>query len=221
MAGTASLRALLEAWERYPGLERTPGPAVALTFDDGPDRDGTPAVLDALEAEGLRATFFLVGQQLKSAPALGREIRRRGHEVGLHGFVHEPHATLHPGQARDDLARALGAIEAATALRPRWCRPPYGLFSEASYGACADLGMEPVYWSAWGLDWEAIAPARIAELVLEDLEPGGVVLLHDSARYAPRADAAATAAAVPLIAAGARERGLELVPLGEAVDRPS
>jgi peptidoglycan/xylan/chitin deacetylase (PgdA/CDA1 family) len=220
VAGTGSLRALLGAWERFPGLERTAGPRVALTFDDGPDREGTPAVLDALEAEGLRATFFLVGEQLMAAPGLGREIRQRGHEVGLHGFLHEPHESLHPGQARDDLARALGAIEAATAQRPRWCRPPFGLFSEASYGACSHLGMEPVYWSAWGLDWEAIQPARIAELVAEDLEPGAVALLHDSARYAPRADAAATAAAVPLIAAAARERGLDLVPVGEAVAGP-
>jgi peptidoglycan/xylan/chitin deacetylase (PgdA/CDA1 family) len=212
----SALRTLDERWRRLPGLERHAGPAAALTFDDGPDPEATPAVLDALDAEGVRATFFLVGEQLMAGPRLGREIRERGHEIGLHGFRHDPHDDLYPGQARDDLARALGAIEAATAVRPRWCRPPYGLFSEASYKACADLGMEPVYWSAWGLDWETVAPERIAELVAEDLGPGAIVLLHDAARYAPRPSATPTAAAVRLVARAARERDLELLPLGEA-----
>ena len=216
MAALSALRTLDERWQRFPGLERVAGPAAVLTFDDGPDPEATPTVLDALDAEGVRATFFLVGEQLMKAPRLGREIRERGHEVGLHGFKHEPHDTLSPGQARDDLARALGAIEAATAVRARWCRPPYGLFSEASYDACSHLAMEPVYWSSWGLDWETLAPERIAELVEEDLEPGAIVLLHDSARYAPRPAAAPTAAAVRLLASAARERGVTLVPLGEA-----
>jgi peptidoglycan/xylan/chitin deacetylase (PgdA/CDA1 family) len=214
-AGT--VRELGERWRRLPGLERVEAPgAAALTFDDGPDRDGTPAVLDALEAEGVRATFFLVGEQLMKAPRLGREIRERGHEVALGGFVHERHDALYPGQARDDLARALGAIEAATAVRPRWCRAPDGLFSDASYAACADLDLEPVYWSAWGLDAEALPAERIAALVLEDLAPGAVVLLHDSARYTPRPSPAPTAAAVRLVARAARARGIELLPLGEA-----
>jgi peptidoglycan/xylan/chitin deacetylase (PgdA/CDA1 family) len=219
--GTGRLKALLDGWRSLPGLERVPGPRAALTFDDGPDPEGTPAVLEALDAEDVRATFFLVGEQLMRAPRLGREIRERGHEVALGGFLHAPHASLHPGQARDDLARALGAIEAATAVRPRWCRPPYGLFSEASYAACADLGLEPAYWSAWGLDWEPLAPARIAELVAEDLEPGAVVVLHDSARYSARPSAAPTAAAVRLVGRAARERGVELGTLGEAAGPPA
>ena len=69
-------------------------------------------------------------------------------------------------------------------------------------------------WSAWGMDWEPIPAERIAELVARDLAPGAIVLLHDSARYAPRPDAAATAEAIPLIAAAAAAAGVELGPVG-------
>jgi peptidoglycan-N-acetylglucosamine deacetylase len=207
----------LERWRRFPGLERVdpPGDAAALTFDDGPDPDATPAVLAALEAEGVRATFFLVGEQLVLHHELGREIAERGHEPALHGFAHRSHDAFTPGGARDDLLRGLDAVESATGARPRWFRAPYGRFSETSFDACRELGLEPVYWSAWGSDWEAIPETRIAELVSRDLTGGAIAVLHDSPRYSYRPSAAPTAAALPPIAAYAREAGLRLVPLGE------
>jgi peptidoglycan-N-acetylglucosamine deacetylase len=211
-------RETLERWARLPALENgAEAPRAALTFDDGPDPDSTPAVLDALEAAGARATFFVIGEQLMRHHAVAREALERGHQVELHGFEHRPHDELSPQQARDDLARGLGALEASTGVRARWYRPPYGLFSDASYAACEPLGLRPVYWSGWAMDWEAIEAERIAELVRRDLVPGAIVLLHDSARYATRDSAAETARALPLIAAAAREAGLELVTLDEAV----
>ena len=209
----------IERWRRFPGRERADAPQRAvLTFDDGPDPDVTPALLDALEAEGARATFFLLGEQMMREPSLAGEVRRRGHEVALHGYEHVQHDHWWPGQTRDDLARGLGTLQASTGVTPRWYRPPYGLLSEASFKACSDLGFEPVYWSAWGCDWETISAERIAELVVRDLAGGEIVLLHDSARYAPREDCAPTIEAVALIAASAREAGLELVTLSEAVE---
>jgi peptidoglycan/xylan/chitin deacetylase (PgdA/CDA1 family) len=172
-------------------------------------------VLDALDGAGAKATFFLVGEQLMAHPSLGSEIARRGHETALHGFEHREHGEMGPA-VRDDLARGLGTVEAATGRRPRWYRPPYGRFSELSYEACARLGLEPVYWSGWGMDWEAIGPQRIAEMVGRDLAGGAIVLLHDSARYADRQTAAPTAEAIPLIAAEAREAGLRLVTLEQS-----
>ena len=199
-----------ELWRRFPGRERVDGDRVALTFDDGPDPDATPAVLDALESAGIRATFFLMGEQAMTHRALAREVADRGHEVGLHGFEHREHSELSAREARDVLARGLGTIEVACGRRPALFRPPYGRFSEDSYAACGDLGLEPVYWSAWGMDWEPLPAERIAELATRDLSAGAILLLHDSARYAARASAEATAAAVRLIAAA----GHELGPLG-------
>ena len=208
------------AWAEFPALERLPDPAgarAALTFDDGPDPEGTPEVLDALDAVGVRATFFVVGEQLQRSPRLGGELLRRGHEVALHCFDHRRQSEMFRGQVRDDIARGLGAVEAATGRRPRFFRPPYGVLTEAGAAACADLALEPVAWSAWGLDWEPIPAARIAELVARDIAPGAIVLLHDSARYAARESVSATTEAIPAIAAAAAEAGVELGPLGAAL----
>ncbi|MEA2468329.1 MAG: hypothetical protein QOJ57_2455 [Thermoleophilaceae bacterium] len=200
-----------ERWRWMPGLEQVDS-GVALTFDDGPDPEGTPAVLDALDAAGVSATFFVVGEQLMKHHALAREALARGHDLGLHGFEHVRHDSL-KGAARDDVARGIGTFEAAVGRRPHYFRPPYGLFNEHSYEACADLGLEPVYWSAWGLDWEAVGAERIAELVSRDLADGAIVLLHDSGRYGHRQSSTATAEAIPAIAARAAELGLTLGPL--------
>jgi peptidoglycan-N-acetylglucosamine deacetylase len=210
-------RDMLERWARMPALERVgEGSRAVLTFDDGPDPDSTPAVLDALDAAGAKGTFFVVGEQLMRHHAIARDAVRRGHQVELHGFEHRAHDELSPQQARDDLARGLGALEASTGVRAHWYRPPYGLFSDASYAACAYLELSPVYWSGWAMDWETIGAERIADLVRRDLAGGAIVLLHDSARYATRASADESARALPLIAEAAREAGLELVTLDEA-----
>ena len=210
----------LARWRQFPALERLapdPGrPRAVLTFDDGPDPDGTPAVLDALDAVGAKATFFLVGEQLMRHHALAREIHMRGHELALHCFEHADPDVWPPPVARDDVARGLGTFEVVAGRRPRWYRPPYGRFTEPAYGAVQALSLEPVYWTAWGLDWEPVPGERIADLVARDLEDGAIVLLHDSTRYAPRDSVAPTAEAIAPIAAAAEERGLALVTLGDA-----
>jgi peptidoglycan-N-acetylglucosamine deacetylase len=203
----------LERWREFPALERLDEERVALTFDDGPDPDGTPAVLDALDELGLKATFFMVGEQVKGAAMLAREVASRGHDVALHGATHRPHRELNPRESKDEPSYGLGTIEAATARRPRWFRPPYGVFNEHSYEAVKAVGLEPVYWSAWGMDWETISAERIFDIVERDLSAGAILVLHDSARYGHRPDASATVAALPLIAAAAEERGLSLGPL--------
>jgi peptidoglycan/xylan/chitin deacetylase (PgdA/CDA1 family) len=220
MPGYGQMMHTAARWRELPALERVEA-GVALTFDDGPDPDGTPAVLDALDAAGVRATFFVVGEQLMQHHAIARETLARGHELGLHGFEHVRHDSLPGGTARDDVARALGTFEAAVGRRPRFFRPPYGLFTEHSYEACADLGLEPAYWSAWGLDWESIEAERIADLVGRDLDDGAVVLLHDSARYGSRQSALPTAGAIGLIAARAAGLGVALGTLGELAPAPA
>ena len=209
MPGYGQLLETVERWRRFPGRERLRGECFALTFDDGPDPDATPAVLDALEVP---ATFFVVGEQLLLHNELGKEIVDRGHAVGLHGFAHIEHDTLI--DPRDDLRRGLDAVEAACGVRPALFRPPYGRFSETSYTACTELGLEPVYWSSWAMDWEPLPPARLVDLVTRDLEAGAIVLLHDSPRYAERSSAKPTAEAVPAIVEAARERELRPVTLG-------
>jgi peptidoglycan-N-acetylglucosamine deacetylase len=171
-----------------------------------------------LDAAGARATFCLVGEQIERHPALARELVERGHDLQLHGYGHEAHDRLSPDAAWRDLERGTGAFREVTALEPSFYRPPYGRFSEGSYEACRALGLEAVYWSAWGTDWETISPERIAELVIPDLSAGAVVLLHDSSRYGHRPSARPTVEALPLIAARAAELETPFLTLAEALD---
>ena len=157
-----------------------------MTFDDGPDVDATPAVLDALDQAGARATFFVIASQVRRNLLLAREIHRRGHEMALHGYEHSRHDKLPSAHSRDDVMQGFAAIEEATGVRCRWYRPPFGRMTPAAADACRELEMTPVYWSAWGVDWESVPADRIAEIASAQLDDGAILLLHDSAEIRPQ-----------------------------------
>lgn len=209
-------------WLRTPGLRRTGAKAAAsLSFDDGPDPQYTPPLLDALDRAGAKASFFLVGERVAEHPSLVTEIAARGHEIGLHGMSHRRHDALDLDAAHGELTAGLAAIESTGVARPRWYRPPYGATSPTLAACCEELRLELAYWSSWGQDWDPIDAATIARLVVRDLQPGAIVLLHDSPLYAERRDARPTIEAVPAIAAAARSRGLALVTIGDAANDPA
>jgi peptidoglycan-N-acetylglucosamine deacetylase len=206
-------------WRRVPGIERVhPGGHAVLTFDDGPDPASgeTPAVLDALDAVGARATFFLVGERIATAPDLTLEILARGHEVGVHGQSHIRNDGVPAAESVADIEAGHALLAEVSGRTPRFYRPPFGRLTEAGADACRSLGLGIAYWSTWGLDWEPVPAARIARRVLRDLDDGGIVLLHDSSHYAMRSSAIETARAIEAIAAGAAARRLDLVTLAEA-----
>lgn len=204
---------MLRLWTELPGLERIEG-GVAVTFDDGPDVDATPEILDVLERERVTATFFMVGEQVEAHRDVAREVVARGHAVQAHCWDHTHHERVADPAA--DLWKTIEAIFKATGVAPTHQRPPYGRFTPASHEACLQAGLQPVYWSAWGEDWEDIGPDRIADFVVRDLSDGLVILLHDSARYAHRPSARATAAAIPLVAAALADAGLPTRPISSA-----
>ncbi len=182
------------------GIQRTVSGGVALTFDDGPHPDGTPAVLSVLEEAGIEATFFLVGEQVARRPALAAEIAARGHVVALHAFRHRPQPALPARAVRDDVARGAAAIEEATGVELTWHRPPYGLYSPAGLDAVRQRGLKPILWSRWGKDWRRLTtPDRIAARVTRDLHPGDVILLHDADFYSSKGSHERTVEALTLI----------------------
>jgi peptidoglycan-N-acetylglucosamine deacetylase len=208
-------------WRALPGLQRVNGDRAVLTFDDGPGPAGTTRVLEELDRLNVNATFFVLGAEVNREPELARRIVANGHELGLHGFAHPRYDELSAAHAREDLEHGLGAIEAATGVRPSWFRPPYGKLSASSHQLCLSMNLGVVYWSAWGLDWEEIGPATICAEVVSGLSPGAIVLLHDTARYGRRSSATPTAEALRGIVDYGRQLGLTWTTLSGATDASS
>lgn len=186
--------------------------AVAITFDDGPHPEGTPAVLEELARAGAAATFFLVGEQVAARPALARRIVDEGHEVALHGYRHTLLLRRRVRELAADLDRAVAAIEDATGRTPALYRPPYGVFSSGGLALVRELGLRPLLWSSWGRDWERRAtPESIARRATRNLRAGDVVLLHDSDAYSADGSWRRTAAAVQSVLAAVARTGVPAV----------
>ena len=176
------------------------GRGFALTFDDGPHRDGTPAVLAELDRAGVAATFFLVGEQVAQRQALAREIVDAGHEVAVHGYRHSLLLRRSVRELAGDLDRAVAVIAEATGKAPALYRPPYGVFSSGGLAHVRHRGWRPLLWSTWGRDWERRATAQsIARRATKGLRGGDVVLLHDSDAYSSEDSWRRTAAALPSV----------------------
>jgi peptidoglycan/xylan/chitin deacetylase (PgdA/CDA1 family) len=173
---------------------------VAITFDDGPHPQGTPAVLEALARAGATATFFLVGEQVERFPGLAAEIAAAGHEIALHGYRHALLLRRSPRGLADDLDRAAIVIGEATGRAPAAYRPPYGVFSSHALRLVRLRGWSPLLWSHWGHDWGANdRPERIVARATLGLTPGDVVLLHDADHYGAPGSWRQTVAALPSI----------------------
>jgi peptidoglycan-N-acetylglucosamine deacetylase len=219
LAGHAGPAATWLPWLRrawFPSLAGIGRPShVALTFDDGPDPASTPLFLDALDALGVRATFFVLGESACRHPRLTRQIRDRGHEVAVHGWTHD--RPWLPGVRHDmrDVRRAAAAVSDLTGAAPRWYRPPYGILTGGRRVAAARAGLKPVLWSAWGQDWSARATAAsVHATIARDLAAGGTVLLHDTDRSA-RGRWQAALGALPALIGDCQASGWTVGPLEE------
>jgi peptidoglycan/xylan/chitin deacetylase (PgdA/CDA1 family)/uncharacterized membrane protein YbhN (UPF0104 family) len=187
----------------------------ALTFDDGPSGD-TPAVLDALEGAGARATFFVLGEAAERRPELVRELARRGHEVALHGHSHRRLGLAGPRAVAREIDRGREAIRRAGVEPAPLFRAPHGWKGPFLGVALRRRGLRLVAWTRGAWDTERPGPAVIAERAARGARSGEIVLLHDGCGTPgidPRRDQ--TAAAVPEIVRRLRGAGLELVTAGE------
>jgi len=194
----------------FPSITRVDGvSSVALTFDDGPDR-GIDQFLRELDRLRLRATFFLVGEQVERFLSAPTEIVSAGHEIAVHGYRHGLHLRRTPWELADDLRRARAIIEDAAGCTTKLYRPPYGVFSAGSWCESGRQGWQRVLWSRWGRDWERRStPERIARVIGTPVG-GDVVLLHDSDRYSAPDSWRATLAALPIIAERLAEQSLSI-----------
>jgi peptidoglycan/xylan/chitin deacetylase (PgdA/CDA1 family) len=181
---------------------------VALTFDDGPNEPYTARVLDVLRRERVRATFFLIGQNVRRFPATVARIVREGHVVGNHSDSHPVAFALEsqPDQ-QHELDSAEESIHAAGGIYPSLFRPPQGLRSPWLMSLLEGDSLIAVTWDDAPRDWDPIPAAELVRRTLAQVHPGAIILLHDGMNVTPDADQSETVKALPRIIDGLRALG--------------
>lgn len=149
---------------------------VALTFDDGPNPKTTPTVLATLKKEHVKATFFMVGYEVKANPQLTRAVVHAGHEVGTHTYDHKSLAYLNPADALQEIVTASDAMYAATGTMPMMMRPPYGAVNAAHDSS---IPLPSIQWAVDSQDWRVHAPGPIIARINASTYPGSIILMHD------------------------------------------
>jgi peptidoglycan-N-acetylglucosamine deacetylase len=186
--------------------------AVALTFDDGPSTLYTEKVLHVLGRFGVRATFFVIGEQADQHPELVQEELAAGMAVGNHTWDHPdspPFRDLPRPRMVEEMRRTSESLQGNVALTPVVFRPPGGAYSDLVVQVAREQGMRVVLWSVDPEDWRSAARARdIARTVLDNVHAGSIVLMHDGGGFQD-----ATVKALPRIIKGIQKRGLDFVTL--------
>jgi len=188
-------------------------PCVALTFDDGPSADVTPRVLAILREKNVRATFFLVGSQVDRHPALARGVCTEGHTVGNHTYSHPSlFCFLTPRRLRDEIGRAQQVISRTTGVRPAYFRSPVGLRHPLLEPALEQASLTFVLWALRTYDTRALKPDALRRRILDKVQPGSIILLHD--RSGPGSEA--MLATLPGVIDRLRARGYRFVTLEQS-----
>lgn len=226
ITGDGRVTALYSDFPAQPTLFRAAdgGPGkVVLTFDDGPDDAWTPQILEILEANRVKAAFFMVGREMKDHPELVRRVEAEGHEIGNHSFTHPNLAACPEARTRVELNATQRLLESLTSRSTTLFRPPYNADSRPANPGDLDavriaqgLGYTTVLESIDPRDWQAKDAAAILQGVVDQRQRGNIILLHDGG-----GDRRPTVEALPKIIAYLRERGDEIVSLADlmGVDR--
>ncbi len=163
-------------------------PFVALTFDDGPHPSNTPRLLDILKARDVKATFFVVGTNVKRYPNIMRRIIAEGHEIGNHTVSHGNMTKMSSAQIERELTTAHQSIQAATGVAPRIMRPPYGAITSSQKSWIKQKwGYPSIMWSVDPQDWKKPGASVVTSRLVNGAKPGGILLVHDI--HSPSIDA--------------------------------
>ncbi len=227
--GAAVLLLLFVAWSAFTpngrlfgrviGTGFSPSPKVAITFDDGPSPEHTPAVLDALRSAGARSTFFVLGRHVRAHPELARRIVAEGHELASHGDDHSlltfagPAAIAHQFRAADEAVTAAVGTSVAHLFRT-----PHGYRGPFVAPVARRLGYRLVGWTGAIFDTARPGVDVIVDRCAGVLAPGAIVLLHDGDGSGRGGDRTQTVEALPRVLETARERGLVPVTVSELAE---
>jgi peptidoglycan/xylan/chitin deacetylase (PgdA/CDA1 family) len=193
---------------------------IALTFDDGPNEPYTSELLDVLDKYGVKATFFTPGYNVELYPETARRIIAAGHVLGNHSYSHDPDHAL-TMQGCYDLSRAEEKIREVTGVYPNFYRPPHGRKSPWELQYVQEQGLIAVNWSIATPELAGRTPEQMAEDIIRQARPGGIILLHDGYGIEhgnDHADKSATVAMTPLIIEGLKAKGYVFVTIAELLN---
>ena len=156
------------------------GPYIAMTFDDGPSATLTPKLLDLLAAHHIKATFFVIGENVAEHPEIVERAAREGHEIANHSWSHPNFGKMSDESVRSQLSRTDDAIRNATGTRPTLMRPPYGSITPRQKRWIHDeFGYQIILWDVDPYDWKRPGPSVVRNRILKETRPGSIVLSHD------------------------------------------
>jgi len=190
---------------------------VALTFDDGPDPEVTPAVLDLLDRHGAKASFFFVGNKVDRHPRLAAEVVDRGHAVENHSYSHPNTFALRgPSGLESEVLRAQEAIARATGRRPAYFRAPVGIRNFWLDPCLRRAGLALVSWTRRGFDTVTRDPARVVDRLAQGVRARDILLLHDGSSARDAAGRPVVLTALPLVLEALARKSLRatLLPAG-------
>jgi len=189
------------------------GNRVALTFDDGPNPEATPRILDVLAEHRVKATFFILGAHAERWPDLVRRVALEGPQIGNHGYFHRKLHFKSPSYVKRDMTLGRKAIERACGVTPQFFRAPHGFRSPWVNSIAHSLGERTIGWSLGVWDSDRPGADAIVKRTLDGTRAGSIVLLHDGDGYNANGDRLQTAQALPRIISGLQDRGFEFVTL--------
>lgn len=156
------------------------GPFLALTFDDGPHPKHTTRLLDLLKERGVKATFYVIGQNVVQYPEIARRIVDEGHEIGNHSYTHPALTRIGAARVGEEISKSNDAIEQATGVRPATMRPPYGAINAAlTQRLNEEFNLTVILWSVDPQDWKIRKASHVSNHILQNARPGSIVLSHD------------------------------------------
>src|SRR5882724_3618520 len=156
------------------------GPYIAMTFEDGPSATLTPKLLDLLATHHIKATFFVIGENVAEHPEIVARAAREGHEIGNHSWSHPNFGKMSDDSVRSQLRRTDDAIRSATGSRPTLMRPPYGSITpREKHWIHDEFGYRVILWDVDPLDWKRPGPPVVRNRILKETQPGSIVLSHD------------------------------------------
>ena len=184
---------------------------ISISFDCAWGTDYTDALLEVLERENVRATFFMVEFWAEKYPEYVKKIDAAGHEIGTHSATHSQMSKLSESEIRKELQTSSQAIESVTGKKVELFRAPFGDYDDLLVETAQSMGLQTIQWDVDSLDWKNLTASEITLRIAGKVQPGSIILCHNNGLH--------TAEALPAVLATLKNSGYEFVPVGELIHR--